>query len=716
MVSTDLRAGAAEGGSVLSERQRRTLRALCHRIVPSPLDGSADGEALDLVAEVERRLAAGDPVTKKRLAAILTALDNPGVGLLTSGRARRFTRLGPDEQDAVLKGWEESWLPARRTVFQALRRLIFSTYYSRPASHRGIGYRGPLHGRGLQLPWEGPLPGEQSDAEPVARIPLEEWPAREVDPDRSSPEERAARGRTDHVPAGITQGRDLSSETKLRAGVCVIGTGAGGAVAAARLSRAGHDVVLLEEGGYYTAGDFTEEEGPMTARLYAEAGMRGTDDLSVAVFQGRSVGGGTTVNWMIMLRTPPWVLEEWEFEHGVYGMGPKEMAPVFDEIEQETHTRTVPDDAHSPNNRIILDGARRLGWSVYSGRINASGCVRAGFCGFGCRYNAKQSMLLNYLPRALEAGARLLSDVRVEKIEVAERGGPAPLKRVLGTVLDRDTGRARGRVVVEAPIVVTSAGAVGTPALLQRSGLASRGTGRYLRFHPTSMVLGRYDDEIYAGAGIPLSAVCDEFVKNDEAGYGFWIECPPLHPSLLSIALPGFGEAHRRTMALLPNMGILISLVRDGADRGLSNGAVSTDRKGRTRIRYRLGPRDRSHTIAGLLAAARLHLAAGAREALTLHTGDCRVRSERDLGLIERQGYGPNQFGLFTAHVNGACRVGKDPATSGCTPDGEVHGVPGLYVADGSLLPTAPGVNPQETIMALSSVLSRRIAERHPSG
>jgi len=502
----------------------------------------------------------------------------------------------------------------------------------------------------------------------------------------------------------------------LRAGVCVIGTGAGGAVAAARLAEAGHEVVLLEEGGDYTAADFTEEEGPMTARLYAEGGTRATDDLSVAVFQGRSVGGGTTVNWMIMLRTPPYVLEEWETEHGLYGMGPKEMAPVFEEVEEEVHARTVPNDAHSPNNRIVLEGARKPGWSAYSGKINASGCVRAGFCGLGCRYDAKQSMLLNYLPRAIEAGARLYSDVRAERIELAERGGPAPLKRVFVTVLDSDTGRERGRVVVEAPIVVSAAGAVGTPTLLQRSGLASEGTGKYLRFHPTSMVLGRYDEEIYAGAGIPLSAVCDEFLKNDGAGYGFWIECPPLHPYLFSVTVPGFGEAHRQTRVQFPNTGMLISLVRDGADKNLSNGSVSTDRKGRTRIRYKLGPKDRRHTIAGLKAAARLHLAVGAREALTLHTGECRVRSERDLDLLERQGYGANQFGLFTAHVNGACRMGRDPATSGCTPDGEVHGVPGFYVTDGSLLPTAPGVNPQETIMALSSVLSRRIAERHPTG
>ena len=708
-----MRLGKRSGGekTLLTEGQRETLNALCRRMLPH-----LEGAAHDLAGEVEGRLVAGDPLVRKRVGTALTAFDNPAVGLLVSGKPRRFTRLRAAEQDAVLTGWEQSRIGTRRMVFQALRRLIVSTYYSLPQSYPDIGYRGPLHSRGVALRHEGPLPGRASDAEPVARVRPEEWPARDIESLASPPDKRAARTRPNRTGVGVTQGRELPSETKLRAGVCVIGTGAGGAVAAARLAEAGHEVVLLEEGGHYTAADFTEKEGPMTARLYAEGGARATDDLSVAVFQGRSVGGGTTVNWMIMLRTPPYVLEEWETEHGLYGMGPKEMATVFDEVEEEVHARTVPGDAHSPNNRIILEGARKLGWSAYSGKINASGCVRAGFCGLGCRYDAKQSVLLNYLPRAIEAGARLLSDVRVERVELAERGGPAPLKRVFGTVLDRDTGRGHGRVVVEAPVVVSAAGAVGTPTLLQCSGLASEGTGKYLRFHPTSMVLGCYDEEIYAGAGIPLSAVCDEFLRKDEAGYGFWIECPPLHPYLLSIAVPGFGEAHRQTMSLLPNTGILISLVRDGADKDLSNGSVSTDQKGRTRIRYKLGPRDRQNTIAGLKAAVRLHLAAGAREALTLHTGECRVRSEQDLDLIERQGYKPNQFGLFTAHVNGACRMGRDPATSGCTPDGEVHGVPGLYVVDGSLLPTAPGVNPQETIMALSSVLSRRIAQRHPSG
>ncbi|MGI9189477.1 MAG: GMC family oxidoreductase [Longimicrobiaceae bacterium] len=252
---------------------------------------------------------------------------------------------------------------------------------------------------------------------------------------------------------------------------------------------------------------------------------------------------------------------------------------------------------------------------------------------------------------------------------------------------------------------------MGTPAILERSGLGGGGVGRYLRLHPTSAVLGDYAEPVYAAAGIPLSAVCDEFLRGDD-GYGFWIECPPLHPAIASAALPGFGNEHRAEMLRFQRLGSLIVLVRDGAERGASNGDVHLDRRGRTRIRYRLGDTDRATLLAGIRAAARLHLAAGAREVSTLHVTRCCMRSEADLDLIDRQDHGPNQLGLLSAHVNGTCRMGTDPQTSGCTPDGERHGTPGLYVCDGSLLPTAPGANPQETIMALATVIAERIDAR----
>jgi choline dehydrogenase-like flavoprotein len=162
-------------------------------------------------------------------------------------------------------------------------------------------------------------------------------------------------------------------------------------------------------------------------------------------------------------------------------------------------------------------------------------------------------------------------------------------------------------------------------------------------------------------------------------------------------------------------LGALIVLVRDGADRGVSQGEVTAGRSGRVRIRYRLGAHERLRMIEGLQAGARLHLAAGAREVRTLHERECVVRAEHELARIAAASYAPNDLAVFSAHVNGTCRLGTDPRTSGCTGDGERHGVRGLYVADGSLLPTAPGVNPQETIMALATVVAGRIAERHPA-
>jgi choline dehydrogenase-like flavoprotein len=683
----------------LTPTQRATLDALCRRMVPVAYVATAP--ATDLATLVWARLEDGDPVLRDQVATLLSLFGHAFSTFVTAGRVRRFAELDPATQDRVLHAWGGSRVALRRTIYQALRRLILSTYYAMPFAHGAIGFRGPLHRRETAVPWEGALIGVPTDGEPVLRV---------SDAARARDAHRSLVGAS--VARGVTEGTDVTADVSLTADVCVVGTGAGGAVVAARLAEAGYDVVLLEEGGYWQASDFSEEEAEMVPRLYADRGTRATDDLSIALLQGRCVGGGTTVNWMIMLRTRDWVLDEWAAEHGTEGMRPTDLAPVFDLIEGEVHARLVPPDAHAPGNRIILNGAATLGWSAAPAKINARDCVRAGFCGIGCRYGAKQSTLNTFVPRALAAGARLFADVRVDTVERIERQGIAPMKRVRGTVIDRATHRGRHAITVDAPVVVLAAGAVGTPAILQRSGLGGGGVGRYLRLHPTSAVIGLYDREIYGTAGIPQSALADEFLRGSD-GYGFWIECPSLLPGLASVAVPGFGDEHRRVMEQFPRLGSLIVLTRDGADRTRSDGEVSLDRRGRTHIRYRISPRNAATLHAGLAAVARLHLAAGAREILTLHEPAVMIRNEGDVAGIARAPRGTNRLSMFSAHVNGTCRIGTDPRTSGTDPSGQRHGVPGLYVADGSILPTAPGVNPQETIMALATVIARRIIDRH---
>ena len=692
---------------MLSPRQQATLVALCRRMVPLP--DEPDPSAARLARAVEVRIGTLDAERARRAGFVLNLLDSRLAGLAGAARPSGFSALDAARQDAWLRRWELSPAPALRTAFQALRRIVLSTWYADPPNHPA-GYRAAFHLRAPELSWEGPLPGVTQQDEPVARA--------------GGGGQRSARVisirpqldlLSDPEISGVVQGARLRGDTRVRAGVCVIGSGAGGAVAAARLAEAGHEVVLLEEGAFWRAEQFSERELEMMSRLYAEGGTRATDDLSIPLLQGRAVGGGTTVNWLAMLRTPDWVLDEWASDHGALGMRPADMADVFDRVEEETFARRVPDDAHNPPNRALLDGARALGWSAGAVRVNAHGCVRSGSCGLGCRYGARRGAADVYVPAALAAGARLFTDVRVERMELAERGGGSPLKRVHATVVDRETGAPRGTLVVEAPIVVVAAGAVGTPVLLQKSGMGGGGVGGFLRLHPTTAVIGRYAREMYGGAGIPLSAICDEFLRGGD-GYGFWIETPPMYAGLAAASMPGFGAPHRELVEAAPNLASMIVLVRDGAERGRSSGGVTVDRAGRVRIRYRMSSADRARLLRGMEAAARIQFAAGAEEVSTLHARACRMRSPAELGTIARRPAGPNQLGVMSAHVNGTCRIGTDPRTSGCTPDGERHGVPGVYVADGSLLPTAPGVNPQETIMAIATVISERIASRHPAG
>src|SRR5215207_1469872 len=151
----------------LTSAQLTTLEALCRRIVPLP--DEPDPAAAALARAVEARLAGMEPVKAKQLAGLLTTLDHPATAALTSGVPVRFTRMPAARQEAWLRTWETSRVPARRTIFQAFRRLVLSTHYARPESFPRIGYRGPLHERAPEVPWEGPLPGASTDDEPVAR-------------------------------------------------------------------------------------------------------------------------------------------------------------------------------------------------------------------------------------------------------------------------------------------------------------------------------------------------------------------------------------------------------------------------------------------------------------------------------------------------------------------------------------------------------------------
>jgi choline dehydrogenase-like flavoprotein len=617
----------------------------------------------------------------------ITLLGAPPTVALAGGGWRSFAALSEDRQDAVITAWMGSALPPIRMAIHGLRRLALATAVADAAGRAACGALAPSHARPAQFPWEGTASGDADPDEPIAR--------------------GAARPTPRELPHSQFVTAQQAAGRRLTADVVVIGSGAGGAVAAARLTAAGLDVLIVEAGDDVPTAERTEHDADMMERLYADGATRTTHDLAIPLLQGATVGGGTVVNWMISLRTPPHVLDEWAQRFGTVGLSPAELDPVFARLEAELRVRTVPDDAHSANNQRLRHGAAALSWRHSSARINADQCVRAGTCGLGCVHGAKQDARQVHLAQALAGGARLLALAQADRIDILDRRRAFATKRVTITLRDG------GTTTVDAPIVVCAGGAVGTPVLLQRSALAGDRVGDYLRLHPTTAVLGVYDDVIHADTGIPLSVMCDEFVATGPNGYGFWIECPPLQPSLAAVAIPGFGRDAAEWLQLFPRLGAFICLVRDGADRGHSSGSVRVTPDGRPRISYALNTPDAATLRRSMTAAAELHFAAGATEVRTLHRHPIIARQTRDLAPISDRPLAPHDLFLTSAHVNGTCRMTNDRRTGGCSPDGERWGAPGVFVVDGSLLPTAPGVNPQLTIMALADVVAARIAARY---
>jgi choline dehydrogenase-like flavoprotein len=502
----------------------------------------------------------------------------------------------------------------------------------------------------------------------------------------------------------IVRGNDINGPFRESADVCIIGSGCGGGAAAKILAESGKKVIVLEEGGHFTSKDFDGTERTAYRNLFRRRGGQATDDLSVTVLQGRCVGGSSTVNWTTSLRTPEFVLDEWS-RRGIAGISPREMEPYFDRVERYLHIHVEPDENHSPNNRIILEGARALGYHATATGRNTKDCIKAGACGLGCPFDAKMSVDMTYIPDALKAGAVLFSNCRADALE---RHGS--MKRVKGVVLDQASNKPTTTFEIEAPVVIVSAGAIHSPVLLLKSklGNSSGEVGRNLTFHLTSAVLALHDRVIYASGGIPQSAMCDEFINKQGDAGGFWVEAVPVYPALASMALPVLGSAHRTLMKQWPSVSASIVLVKE-ID---SKGRVTLNEHGRPAISYTLRPKDMAYLKQGLEVAAQIQFAAGARRAMTLHAKLTEFNSTGDIApKLARASWGANEIGLFSAHPLGTCRMGRDSRRSVVDSHSQSHDVKGLFVIDGSVTPTSLGVNPQVTILALAEKNAEWITE-----
>ena len=483
----------------------------------------------------------------------------------------------------------------------------------------------------------------------------------------------------------------------LECDVVVVGSGAGGAVAAAELAESGFSVTVMEEGPHRPTESFTDDDLAMVRALYRDGGVTSTlGRPPIAYNEGRCVGGSTVVNGGMAWRTPERVLDRWRRHDDMPDMTAATLEPWFQRVERLLSVATQDAGSIGQDQHLFRRGAERLGWRVVDNRraqVHCAGCNR---CVFGCPTGAKQSTLVSYLPRAMAFGAEVYADCRVDRITFKGKRAIGVRGKVLG-----DRGRPSKAFAVDAAAVVVAAGAIQTPALLTRSGFRSPSgrTGHGLTVHPGAQVTGVFDRPVEGWKGVHQAYQVREFDED-----GVILAAVNIPPALVARSLPFDGDRLGGAMddySAMVTAGVLVEDTSSGRVRTVGGSPVPM---------YRITDRDTARITTAVQHLGELLFAAGARHVYlpfpTPDGGVADVDALRRLPLPR-----PGDLELLTVHLMGTAAMGGDPTRHVCDPRGRVWDAASLYVADASVFPSPVGVNPMETIMALSSCTASAVAE-----
>lgn len=512
------------------------------------------------------------------------------------------------------------------------------------------------------------------------------------------------------LPPGVTEAQTLTGDVEVGCDVCIIGSGPGGAVTAAVLAKQGLSVVVVEEGGYFTKARFRQREDEAYPYLYQDGAQRTTKDLAITVMQGKTVGGGSVINWTTCFRTPDDVVDLWRSKHGVSTVDNAALAPHFAWAEERLSVNKTPLELVNKNNRTVWDGARALNHDVDTTKRNVLGCAQTGNCGHGCPIDAKQSMLVTCLPDAIKAGASVLSRCRVDTIVYEGSRAVA----VVGHALDAfGLGRTGVTITIKPRTVVVSGGAINSPALLLRSGTPDDNgrLGKRTFVHPVIASMSLFDTPIEGWRGAPQSVASHHFAhRGDEVGW--FLEAGPVHPMLSATAMPGFGAAHSGGMQRLANIAAHLAITIDGHHDDVPGGTVSVNADGAPVLDYPIVERQWRAFRDAQKSMAQVGFAAGAKEVWTGHDPALHMASLDDMARIDAMPWEPCRVGVFSAHQMGGCMMSDDKKLGVVrAEDGRHHQVDNLHVIDGSLFPTSVAVNPQMSIYGLSHLLATRLAQ-----
>jgi choline dehydrogenase-like flavoprotein len=485
--------------------------------------------------------------------------------------------------------------------------------------------------------------------------------------------------------------------------VAIVGSGAGGAAAAATLAEAGLDVLVLESGPYVDRATYPTDPLEGLPLLYRDGGMTiAAGKPAIPIPVGRTVGGTTVINSGTCFRAPDEVLADWRSAEGIDWAA--ELDPIYESAEEALAVTPLDLETLGRNGQLCAEGARALGASGGPISRNAGRCVQCSSCPLGCRLDAKRAAHVSYLPRAVAAGARVRAGVQVQRVLMEDGRAVglacrAGLPATAAQDMRRNGRPAVGRDwAVRAKAVICAGGAFGTPELLLRSGIQHHALGRHLHIHPAAWIGARYEEEVRGWEGVMQSYYVDQWMPE-----GILLEATFTPLSFGAQWLPGVGPAFSDRVA---HFGHLASIGVHLHDR--SEGRVGLTSNGSLRLSYRLLEEEARAIQFGIARAAEIHFAAGATEVYP-NVGPASVIPRGRLAEFESLRLKPADLRLEAFHPMSTARMGADPSTSVCDRRGAVRGTEGLYVADASLLPTSVGVNPMMTVIACAIHVARDV-------
>lgn len=522
----------------------------------------------------------------------------------------------------------------------------------------------------------------------------------------------------DPIEEGLRRGWKVRLPTqalpeRLDVDVAIVGTGAGAGITAELLTQAGLSVLMVEEGPLRSSRHFRQRESEAYPQLYQESAARKTTDKAINILQGRCVGGSTTVNWTSSFRTPADTLDHWRQRWQLDGFSEAELAPWFEQAERRLGIGpwlAPPNE----NNELLRRGAQALGIPAQAIRRNVKGCWNLGSCGMGCPTNAKQSMLVTTVPFALDHGAVLWTQTRVERLTWE---GTRVTGMVCRPVDERGVAVGATEALVTARHVVVAGGAINSPALLLRSKVPDPHglLGRRTFLHPVVISAATFDQRVEGWNGAPQTLYSDHFLTTQpiDGPIGFKLEAPPLHPVIASTSLSGFGAEHAALMKDFARTHSLLALLRDGFHEESPGGQVRVRGDGSPELDYPLTPFVLEGARRALLAMAEIQFAAGARQVLPVHQW-ARPYERWFLAkeAIEKLPMKPLLTRVVSAHVMGGCALSAQPTQGVVRPDGQHWQLENLSVHDGSLFPTSIGANPQLSIYGIVNRLATGLAKR----